>query len=73
MYLPNQNGIPDDLNFTTTARTPYLIGGRGNTLLTLSVKMLYQLLRACDYDDDVVNLHINFNMKWLETHYGGSV
>jgi hypothetical protein len=27
MYLPNQNVIPDDLNFTTTARTPYLTGG----------------------------------------------
>jgi len=37
-------------------------------LLTLSVKLLYHLLRACDADDDVVNLCINFNMKWLETH-----
>jgi len=34
--------------------------------------MLYQLLRACDDDDDVVHLHINLNMKWLETHYAGS-
>jgi len=43
-------------------------------LLTLSVTLLYHLLRACDDDDDddddddVVNLCINFNMKWLETH-----
>lgn len=46
MYLPNPNGIPDDLNFTTTARTPHLIGvgGKENMLLALSVKMLYQVV-----------------------------
>jgi hypothetical protein len=49
----------------------------GDMLLTLSVKMLYQLLRACgdddDDDDDTVNLHINFNTQCLQTHYGSSI
>jgi hypothetical protein len=44
------NGIPDDLNFTATARTLHLIGvGGRNMLLALSVKMLYQVVMMMWY------------------------